>query len=307
MNYEDRNILDTRTMELADLHIFRTVVECGGITRAAERLHRVQSNVTTRIKLLERDLGVPLFVREGRHIILAPAGRVLLPYAERMLALAAEAREVVQGGRPSGVLRLGVMESTAAVRLPRPLSVFLTQYPGVAVELSTGDTASLAPRVLAGSLDAALVAEPIADARLEMLPVYDEELVIVANASHPSIAAPHDVRKPTMLAFAPGCPHRARLERWFAKHGAVCERVVELSSYHAILGCAVAGMGVGLMPKSVLDSYAERRRLSVHPLSGEFRSARTLLIWRKETPQAKVKALAEVLLSEREKPRRRRA
>jgi DNA-binding transcriptional LysR family regulator len=289
-------------MELIDLHVFRTVVESGGITRAAERLHRVQSNVTTRIKLLERELGVALFVRDGRHIALAPAGRALLPYAERMLALAAEAREVVQGSRPSGLLRLGAMESTAAVRLPRPLSVFHARYPGVSVELSTGNTEALAPQVLAGALDAALVVEPVSDPRLEAIPVYEEELVIVADAGHPRIAAPRDVRKPTLLAFHPGCPHRARLERWFANEGAVTERIVELASYHAILGCAVAGMGVALMPKSVLDSYAERRRLSVHPLKGEFRSARTLLIARKDMPQAKVKALAEILLAERSVP-----
>lgn len=294
-------------MELADLLVFRTVVEAGGITRASERLHRVQSNVTTRIKLLERELGVALFVRDGRHIALAPAGRALLPYAERMLALAAEAREVVQGSRPSGVLRLGAMESTAAVRLPRPLSVFHARYPGVSVELSTGHTEALAPQVLSGALDAALVVEPVSDPRLEVLPVYEEELVVVADAGHAPIASPRDVKKPTLLAFHPGCPHRARLERWFAKEGAITDRVVELSSYHAILGCAVAGMGVALMPKSVLESYAERRRLSVHPLKGEFRSARTLLISRKDMPQAKVKALAEILLAERSAPARRAA
>src|SRR5262244_2789700 len=168
-------------MDLADLHVFRTVVDAGGITRAAERLHRVQSNVTTRIKLLEQELGVALFLREGRRLQLAPAGKALLGYAERILALAAEATEAVQDGRPRGVLRLGAMESTAAVRLPRPLTVFHARYPAVSVELTTGDTASLAPRVLAGALDAALVAEPVSDPRLETLPVYDEELVIVAE------------------------------------------------------------------------------------------------------------------------------
>jgi DNA-binding transcriptional LysR family regulator len=294
-------------MELADLHVFRTVVEAGGITRAAERLHRVQSNVTTRIKQLEEELGVALFVRERRRLQLAPAGKALLGYAERILALAAEAREAVQGSRPSGVLRLGAMESTAAVRLPRPLATFHARYPDVSVELSTGDTATLAPQVLAGTLDAALVVEPVSDPRLETLPIYDEELVIVADTGHPRIASPRDVKKPTLLAFHPGCPHRSRLERWFQRDGAVIDRVVELSSYHAILGCAVAGMGVALMPKSVLDSYAERRRLSVHALAGEFRSARTLLISRKDTAQAKVRALADVLLAERAAPARKNA
>ena len=65
-------------MDLSDLRIFVTVVEQGGVTRAAERLHRVQSNITTRIRQLEHDLGVTLFVREGRRMVLTPTGRILL-------------------------------------------------------------------------------------------------------------------------------------------------------------------------------------------------------------------------------------
>ena len=64
-------------MDLADLRIFNTVVRAGGITRAAEKLHRVQSNVTTRIRQLEQDLGVPLFIREGKRLHLTPAGHLL--------------------------------------------------------------------------------------------------------------------------------------------------------------------------------------------------------------------------------------
>jgi DNA-binding transcriptional LysR family regulator len=85
------------------------------------------------------------------------------------------------------------------------------------------------------------------------------------------------------------------------------ERIVELASYHAILGCAVAGMGVALMPRSVLDTYTERSRLSVHALNGRFRAARTLLIWRKEAPQAKVAAFADILIPRREKTRKKPA
>ena len=87
-------------MNLSDLQIFRTVVEAGGITRAAERLHRVQSNVTTRIHQLEEKLEVELFVRQGKALTLSPAGRTLLPYADRLLALAYEARNAVRDGAP---------------------------------------------------------------------------------------------------------------------------------------------------------------------------------------------------------------
>src|SRR5262249_52374857 len=72
MNKYNRNHLEKRTMDLADLRIFRSVVHAGGITRAAEQLHRVQSNVTTRVKQLEDELGVQLFIREGKRLHLSP-------------------------------------------------------------------------------------------------------------------------------------------------------------------------------------------------------------------------------------------
>src|SRR5262245_10883722 len=105
-------------MDLGDLRIFVAVAREGGITRAAERLHRVQSNITTRVRQLEQELGVALFIRSGKRLHLAPAGQVLLGYAERLIDLAREAREAVQDAMPRGPFRLGAMESTAAVRLP---------------------------------------------------------------------------------------------------------------------------------------------------------------------------------------------
>ncbi len=287
-----------RYLETVDLHVFLTVVQAGGVTRAAERLHRVQSNVTTRIKKLEEDLGVALFLREGKRLQLTPAGRVLVGYAERMMALAEEARDALHDARPRGVLRLGAMESTAAARLPAPLSAFHMAHPEVAVELRTGDPRALAADVLAGDLDAALVAEPVTDPRLAARSIYDEELVIVAGPQHPRIGSPRDVTGRAMLAFHPGCPHRKRMEDWFAAAGVPIERVVELASYHAMLGCAVAGMGAALLPRSVLDTYTERGRLTVHPLPPPFHRARTLLISRRDAPQAKIAALQEVLLAD---------
>jgi len=107
-------------MDIAALEIFRAVVSEGGITRAAERLHRVQSNVTTRIRQLEESVGVPLFIRDRKRLLLTPAGEVLLDYSERILGLVQEARQAVLPQGPRGRLRVGAMESTAASRLPGP-------------------------------------------------------------------------------------------------------------------------------------------------------------------------------------------
>src|SRR5262249_19698370 len=142
-------------MDLSDLRIFTAVVREGGVTRAAERLHRVQSNVTTRIRQLEEKLGTALFVREGKRLRLTPQGQVLLDYADRLLKLAEEARAAMHDPRPRGVFRRGAMESTAAVRLPGPLNRFNRLYPEVTLELRVGNPEVLASALLAGELDAA--------------------------------------------------------------------------------------------------------------------------------------------------------
>jgi DNA-binding transcriptional LysR family regulator len=281
-------------MDLSDLRIFSAVVREGSVTRAAERLHRVQSNVTTRIRQLEEDLAVALFIRRGKRLHLAPAGQVLLDYAERLLALADEACAAVQDARPRGTFRLGAMESTAAVRLPGLLSEYHRRYPGVVLELRTGNPQVLGAAILAGDLDAALVAEPIADQPFEKTFAYDEELVIVAPADHPPIGKKAALPR-TIIVFEHGCPHRKRLEDWYASRRGMPERTIEIASYHAMLGCVVAGMGISLIPSSVLTTFPERRRLSVHRLARTEDHAQTVLVWRKGAGSPNVMALEKIL------------
>jgi DNA-binding transcriptional LysR family regulator len=283
-------------IELSDLHTFRVVVETGGINKAAEALHRAQSSITVRIQQLEEKLGVALFLREGRSLQLSPAGKVLMDYAERLLDLAEEASEATRNDQPRGTLRLGAMESTAAVRLPQPLGIFHEMYPDVVLELSSGDPRELINLVLRAKLDAALISDPASDKRLNSMVIYEEELVIVAEAKHPPIASPKDIPSKTILAFHPGCPHRKRLEEWFTRSRAKPQRVVEVGSYHLILGCVALGMGVALVPRSVLSTYLERSRLSVHPLPPKSNRALTRLIWRKDSLEANIQALSRVLL-----------
>lgn len=282
-------------MDLAVLNIFRTVVREGGITKAAAKLHRVQSNVTTRVRQLEDELGVQLFVREGRRLQVSPAGTVLLDYADRLLALADEAREAVRDGTPRGILRLGAMESTAAIRLPAPLSAFHKAYRNVSIELKTGNPQQLAGLLLSGDLDAALVAEPVADAPFEKVAVYEEELVLVAALDHPSITDAGKGAPRTLLAFETGCPHRKRLEDWYASFGEMPDRVIEMGSYHAMLGCVVAGMGISLLPRAVLEAFPARDKLSVHDLPRGQDKAETVLIWPKGRQSPNISALVEIL------------
>src|SRR3977135_4193013 len=287
-------------MELADLRIFRSVVQEGGVTRAAEKLNRVQSNVTTRVRQLEADLGVQLFIREGKKLHLSPEGKLLLDYADRLLDLAQEAREAVHDAKPRGLLRLRSMESTASVRLPVPMNEYLSRYPEVSLELRIGTPRELAAAVREGELDAALVAEPIPDAPFEKIPLYDEELVIIAAANHPPVKSPRDVKGRPVLAFEAGCPYRQYMENWFSSSGEMFDRVIETSSYHAILGCAVAGMGISMVPRIVLKTFPDVKLLSIHAIPPKFGIAPTVLIRRKGAASPKVNALIDVLLEQRD-------
>src|SRR3954468_9525377 len=135
-----------------ELEIFKAVAECGGITRAAARLHRVQSNVTTRVQQLEARLGAPLFHRHKRKLVLSSEGRLLLAYADRLLRLSAEAQAAVRHGAPQGQLRIASRESTPGTRLPPLLARYHRSYPAVRLELVTGTTGALVTRVLQGDV-----------------------------------------------------------------------------------------------------------------------------------------------------------
>ncbi|MAS06453.1 MAG: LysR family transcriptional regulator [Ahrensia sp.] len=280
-------------MELSDLHIFRTVAREGGVTRAAERLNRVQSNVTTRVRQLEEKLGVDLFLRQGRGLILSPAGKTLLAYADRILDLAAEAQNAVTDRAPRGLLRLGSMESAAAIRLPAALSEFNHRFPDVTIELRTGNTLQLGNALMAGEIDAAFAGEPLPDGPFNTLTAYVEDLVIVTAKTVPLDGAPGSPSR-VMLAFEHGCPHRMRLEDWFESRSVMPERIVEMGSWHAILGCAAVGMGVALLPRIVVDTLPDRAALQLHDLPAGKNRARTLLAWRKGVTSPNVEALVSL-------------
>ncbi|WP_206952666.1 LysR substrate-binding domain-containing protein [Trinickia acidisoli] len=289
-------------MDLAALTIFRAVVRENGVTRAAAKLNRVQSNVTMRIKQLEQQLGTELFVRDGRRLVLTPAGRTLLPYAERLLALADEARHALREDRPRGRLALGAMESAAASRLPRVLAAYHQRWPEVELELVTGTTGCLIERVREFEIDAALVATPpdasVLTNEFESVAIFDEELVMVTPRGHRAILAANDVALSTLIAFERGCAYRSYVERWYAEHGIRPVRVLELGSYHAIIACVAAGAGVAVAPRSVLDMLpGGAQEVAVHPL-GPLGAVPTLLIWRRGHDSAALHALREALLAE---------
>ena len=278
-------------MDFASLRVFKAVVDEGGITQAARKLHRVQSNVTTRIQQLEASLGAQLFVRDKRRLYLSPAGELFLGYVDELLRLSDRARSAVAGDAPQGVLRIGSLESTVASRLPALLSRYHGRYPRVHIELATGTNDALIEAVTARKLEAAFVAECKPGGALEVLPAFNERLTVIAANSHAPIRRPRDVSADTVIAFPTGCAYRRRLQAWLAGENVTPERTLELASYHAIVSCVAAGTGVAFVPRSVLDTFRGIAQIAAYDLPVASAKVTTPLVWRKGESSLALNAL----------------
>ena len=290
-------------MDLTSLALFRAVALEQSVTRAAQSLQRAQSNVTTRIQQLEEELGASLFLREGKRMRLTEQGQAFLAYAEQLLALADEARQALHPAQPSGRLRLGSMESTAAARLPEPLARFHRSYPQVSLEVSTGPSQVLLDGVLGRRLDCALIARPQhlvkgrwqaepLDQGLEGEALFREELLLLLPADHPPVQEPADVRLRTLAGFAQGCSYRQIGERWLGQSGAPLW-VQEVGSYHAILACVAAGTCAGVVPRVLLELQLTPPAVRQVPLL----EVDTLLVWRRGYAAPAFRAWREQLSS----------
>lgn len=295
-----------RGLELADLLLFKTVAEAGSVTRAAQRLHRVQSNVTARVKRLESHLDVPLFVRSRRGMSLTPEGRRLLDYADRLLTLAEEARADLSALPPRGRLHIGAMESTAAVHLPHLLSRLHTKYPTLEVHLVTGTSGALLARVRAGELSAAFVAGDIAEPGLAADPAFIEELVLITHAKTRRRPGADDLRARTLVTFGAGCAYRVCIEAWLATRSVRPPRIFEVGSYHAMLACVAADVGYAVMPRSVLLASSARRAVGAHRVGHRPWRITTWLVRRATDRSRAVEALRQLVVA-RARPASRQA
>jgi DNA-binding transcriptional LysR family regulator len=273
-------------MDADDLAVFAAAAQTGGITRAAERLNTVQSNVTQRIRRLETELGVPLFHRHSRGVTLTSAGTQLLPYAERIGRLLQEAKLAAADGTVArGRIVIGALESATAVRLPPVLAAYGTACPEVDIEIDTGTTAALVDAVLGRRLEAAFVAGVVSHPELLALPVIEEELVLVTApwiAGLEKLAAAASVDPLKLIVFRSGCSYRTRLEALLAEHGITNARRLEFGTLDGIIGCVGAGIGVTLLPRIVVAKAEIEGRVALHKLPPEAARIETILIRRRD-------------------------
>jgi DNA-binding transcriptional LysR family regulator len=272
-------------LDIPDLRTFLAVARTKGITAAGRELNTVQSNVTTRIKNLEEEIGVPLFARHSRGMILTEAGQRLLPHAERILALSREAKTAARDdGVPRGQLRIGSMETTAAVRLPTVLAAYHRACPHVKLHLKTAPTAQLIDSVLACELDVAFVAGPVDHPALQTFIAFDEELVLITPRAFGSMndMIQSSAEGLSALMFRQGCAYRQRLEQVLADLGLRSYERLELGTLDGILGCVAAGVGITLLPRTVVEQSIHANELRCHSLPPSVSRVSTLLVARKD-------------------------
>src|SRR5215217_3170006 len=171
-------------MQINDLLIFIAVAEHNSFSKAAAATHTVQSNVTARIKMLELEFNATLFARTSRSIQLTEAGAELLKTAKQVLLMIEQTKTAINGNEQSvkGVVRIGCIHTTAALRAPGIIQHFGESYPDVEFKLKTGTSAALVKEVLSCQLDGAFVAGHITNSHLSVQPILTERLVIITSS-----------------------------------------------------------------------------------------------------------------------------
>ncbi|MGH7042684.1 MAG: LysR family transcriptional regulator [Acetobacteraceae bacterium] len=251
-------------MDAGDLRVFEAVARLGVMGRAADELNTVQSNVTTRIRVLEQSLGCRLFDRHSGGVRLTDAGRRLLPYAQRIPRLLADAaRAARDDGTPRGTLVLGSLETTAALRLAPLLADYVRACPEVDLVLRPGTTCELVDAVREGTVDGAFVCGPLTDPDLESHLMYCEELAVLAPPGTRSFEALIDAGDVRIVVLRAGCSYRQRLETLLARRGVPAPRLMEFGTLEAIFACVAAGLGITLLPRALVGGICAAGRTSV--------------------------------------------
>jgi DNA-binding transcriptional LysR family regulator len=270
-------------MDVADLKVFEAVARHGSMNKAATELHTVQSNVTARIRSLEREVGIALFNRNVRGVSLTPAGHRMLPYAARLAKLVTDAKlAAMDEGSPIGTLALGTLETTAALRLSPFLSQFVRRYPQVRLSLTTGTSCSLTADVAECRLDGAFVAGPVDHPDLYYETIFHEELVLVTPRTIRSIESLRSVKELKTIVYRLGCSYRVRLESLLSDMGIVTATPLEFGSLDAIVACVAAGIGITLLPRGVVSNAVEQDLVAIHTIAPDKAHVETLFIRRQD-------------------------
>lgn len=284
-------------MELRQLNTFRTVASTLNFSRAAEVLNYVPSNVTMQIKALEEELGVRLFDRLGKQLVLTTAGKRFLTHVQDVLNKMDEARSVVHDNEIlSGTLTVSANEVICAYRLPAVFQLFRSQHPGVRLIFRSVPNQELKQTLFEGTADVVfMLDEPIRSSSLAVEPLREETFRFFAASDHHlaklTALQLEDFHGEVFLTNEKGCPYRTMFDRSFEKEGIDSITYLEFQSAEAIKQCAISGIGIAFLPEIVAEAEVERGELVALPWQIPDLHVYTQMLWHKD------KWLSPILLS----------
>ena len=275
-------------MELRQLKTFRTVATLLSFNRAADVLHYAQSTVSAQIRTLEEDLGVKLFDRLGKRIVLTEAGELLSQHAQKMLDMEAETLADVKGrNRPQGSLTIRVPQSIGNTYVPHVVSLFRERFPLVSFHFHTCAFHSLENELLTGVTDLAfLLAESIQSANLKAEPLRFERLLMVVNPGNPLAATSRvsvkDLANQALFFPKFDCGYRMAFEQILTERDVKPHTVLEFNSMEMLKNCLKSSEGVAMIPEVSVRSEIQKGELTVIPWEEEDLETAILMIWHKE-------------------------
>ena len=247
-------------MELRNIKSFIKVAEFENFSKAAEVLGYAQSTITLQIQQLEQELGVNLFDRIGKRVLLSEKGRAFLSYANDMVQLEAEAIETVsENTTPTGTLRIGTIESIASSFLPLLLEEYLKKCPQVHLDIIIGVTLELYDQLEKGNLDIIFLARPVA-------------VPFIASAEHPLAnqknVPPERLTEETILLTEKNNNYRQIFDELAIQHGASFHHTQEISSFAIILHFLQKKMGISFLPKYATLPILQEKNLALFTVAG---------------------------------------
>jgi DNA-binding transcriptional LysR family regulator len=261
-------------MDLHQLRVFQAAVQTGGFTRAGEQLHLSQSTVSQHIRLLEEELGCPLFLRVGKRIVVTDAGRVLLKYTETIFRDLKHAEMAVRevNALQRGTVRLGVGPTTLTHRLPHILGDYSRRFPDIELVVLAGTTEFLLDAMRAQHLDLAIVMRTAPQPGMAVTPLGSEEMVIVVNLDHPlarrKTLEPAELASLRFILYEKNTTMQNLIDRFFDSLGVSPRIAMEVENNEAIKSLVRAGLGASIMPLCALGHESSRGGLRVLRVSG---------------------------------------
>ena len=274
-------------MELRYLRTFKKVATFNSFSRAAENLHLAQSTISAHIKALEDELGVPLFDRLGRQVILTGAGELLFNQSKRLLAIEEETlAEITSYNEPKGSLTMRVPQTISTYFLPCILKKYRTQYPKVHLEF-IGCTFGVERELKSGMIDLAfLMTDSFEHPNLNSECLRKEELLLVTHPQNPILkqdsVGVKEIGGQTLLLAKTDCSYRKQLERMMAVEKVEPAMIFDFNSIEAIKQSVITGVGITLMPQIAVEDEIKTGKLAIIEHSSIHLNTSLFMIWHKD-------------------------